>query len=672
MISLADEAKLVRELPIDESIKVILKALIDSARELGLADDFSDLKIKSILPEGPALVIYLKRRDLVGNDEIAKRAARKVKKRMELRAAEEARDDIEEAKRKILGIIPQEAGVEESDLIFDERRSIVEILASEPRLVIGSGGEIRKRIIAATGRIPKVIKKPELATRSMQLIYRAAVSSPEAIDSLISIGLRIHRPRIYKERSLRLTFLGAAHEIGRSSILIQTPNSNILVDFGLGMSVGSIYPRIDIPGISLEDIDAVVLTHAPMDHAGLIPRLYTYGYRGPVYMTTPTRDLAVLLRFDYIKLSRRLGITPPYSEADVYRALQHTITIDYNLKREEMRSDVTDISPDVRLTLYNAGHILGSAIVHLHIGDGMHNIVIAQDFRYSDSSLLDRASSIFPRVETLIIESTYGGKNDDIDRKRDEHRLIREIKKTLEEGGRVLVPVLSVGRAQEVILKIYYAMKRRLLPEVPVFIDGMVADATAIHTAHTEFLSRGIRRILRRENPFKYEQFIYIPEWRRSGEELQAKRDEVLSYEKPSIILASNGMLNGGPSVEYFKSLAGEEKNKIIFVSYQAPGTLGYSVAMLAKKKNRLISIGSEEIEVKAKIVSSIRGLTSHSTYSELMSYVRDLKASNRGLRNVFVIHGDPKKCESFARDIREELGLHAIAPSVGETIKVL
>ncbi len=660
-----DEAKAVRELPIKESIKLILSALYEAAKELGLAERFEDLRITQVYPEGPAIVLYTKRRELVGNDDVAKRAAKRVKKRMEIRADEEIREDPEEAVEIILRLIPPEAGVSEHTIIFDKERDLVYIFAEEPGAVIGPGGEIRKRIIKKTGRIPKVIKKPDIVPEKILFLYRIITQSiGTGKDDLISIGFRIHRPRIYKDRNVRIVFLGGANEVGRSSMLIQTPNSNVLVDFGLGLAQGRMFPRIDLAGIAPEELDAVVLTHAHMDHSGLIPLLYKFGYRGPVYMTSATRDLALLLRTDYIELARRLGTIPPYSSEDILKTIQHTIVIDYNMRREDMRSDVTDIAPDVRLTFYNAGHILGSAIVHLHIGDGMHNIVIAQDFRYADSVLLEKAAAIFPRVETLIMETTYGGgKEDDPRRGRDIARFIKEIKETLENGGRVLIPALSVGRAQEVLLHIYYGIKRKRIPDVPVFIDGMAIEATAIHTAHTEFLSKGIRRLMRRENPFTRENIIYV-----------SNRSEALEFDKPSIIIASNGMLNGGPSVEYFVRLAKDPKNKIIFVSYQAPGTLGAYVSSLASKppEHRIVNYMDEEIKVEAKIVPPIRGLTSHSTFSELLKYVEDVHKFNKGLREVVLVHGDPKKIRYMAREIRSRFGLEVITPNVGSIHKAV
>ena len=666
---MADEAKAVRELPIKESIKLILKALEEAARELDLAKSFRDLAITEVLPEGPAIVIYTRRIDLVGNDEIAKRAAKRVKKRMEIRADKSIRAPEDEAREIIKNIVPPEAGI--LSMVFDDSRDIVYIFAEDPGLVIGHSGELRREIIRRTGRIPKVIKAPDIAFEKVELLYRIfAASASVARDNLIQIGFRIHRPRIYKVRDIRISFLGAAFEVGRSSMLIQTPNSNILVDFGLGLQQGRMYPRLDLSGIPLDEIDAVIVTHAHMDHAGLVPMLYKFGYRGPVYMTSATRDLAILLRTDYINLAKRLGHIAPYTNEDIQKTIQHTITIDYNLKRPDKRSDVTDIAPDVRLTFYNAGHILGSAIVHLHIGDGMHNIVIAQDFRYSDSVLLEKAVSQFPRVETLIMETTYGGgKADNPSRSRDRAKLISEISKTISGGGCVLIPVLSVGRAQEVLLHIYFQMKRNNLPkDTPIFVDGMVVDATAIHTAHTEMLSSALRKFMRYENPFTAENVIYITS--------SKARSEALSCEKPSIILASNGMLNGGPAVEYFEHLAVDEKNKIIFVSYQAPGTLGYYVSSLASKppSDRKVEIDGREIPVRAEIVPPIRGLTSHSIYSELIRYVEDVKKNNPTLRNIVLIHGEPKKIlhmssvlsKKFAQD-----NVRIITPVVGASVKL-
>ncbi len=216
-----------------------------------------------------------------------------------------------------------------------------------------------------------------------------------------------------------------------------------------------------MPEVSpLSNIDAVVLTHAHLDHCGIIPLLFKYGYEGPVYMTPPTRDLMGLLQLDYIEVANREGKRPPYDSAMIRETLKHTITLNYG--------DVTDIAPDVRLTFYNSGHILGSACAHFHIGEGLYNVAFTGDFKYEKTRLFDPAVNQFPRIETVIMEATYGGMHDmQPQRKEAEIEIQQIIKNTLTRGGKVLIPTFAVGRSQEVMIVLEEAIRRGYIPNVP-------------------------------------------------------------------------------------------------------------------------------------------------------------------------------------------------------------
>src|SRR3712207_1702717 len=190
----------------------------------------------------------------------------------------------------------------------------------------------------------------------------------------------------------------------RSTLFPYTTLFRSILDCGLNMSAKdslAAIPRFDIAGISMEDIDAVVLSHAHLDHTGFLPALFKYGYRGPVYCTEPTLLLMSILQRDYLEHSGKDAL---YSEQDINNAVAHTISLTHGI--------VTDISPDVKLVLSNSGHIIGSTSIHLHIGNGEHNLVYTGDMKFGKTLTLENASWNFPRVETMIIESTYGGKED--------------------------------------------------------------------------------------------------------------------------------------------------------------------------------------------------------------------------------------------------------------------
>ncbi len=221
----------------------------------------------------------------------------------------------------------------------------------------------------------------------------------------------------------------------------------------------------------------------------------------------------------------------------------------------------------MKLTYHNAGHVLGSATVHLHAGEGMYNIVHTGDLKYGFTRLFDSAVAKYPRIDALFTESTYGGQNDITPNRRDsEAELIETIKRTISNGGKVLIPLFAVGRSQEIMLALeaFLGGEKKEF-DVPVYLDGMILEASAIHTAYPEYLKEGVRlRILNNRSPFESEIF----------EVVKGEREQV--FEKgPCVILASGGMMNGGASVEYFKRLADDEKNTLIFVGYNSVNSLG-------------------------------------------------------------------------------------------------
>ena len=200
------------------------------------------------------------------------------------------------------------------------------------------------------------------------------------------------------------------------------------------------YPHLEAPEFDIKELDAVIISHAHIDHSGIVPLLFKYGYRGPVYCTMPTRDISALLQLDIIKIQRGEAKEPIYSTDDVKEMVKHTITLDYG--------EVTDITPDVRITLYNAGHILGSAMVHIHVGNGLHNFLYTADLKFAKTNLLSPANTHFPRLETMMIESTYGAKDAITQNPRDQDKFLGDIiTETLKRGGKVLMPVLGSGRA---------------------------------------------------------------------------------------------------------------------------------------------------------------------------------------------------------------------------------
>jgi len=613
--------------------------------------------ISNVEFEGPVLVLYSTTPELlVDNADLVRELAKRVRKRIIVRADASVLSNEKEAEEKIRQIVPEEAGITRID--FDPEAGEVMIDAEKLGLVIGKAGSTLRQITAETRWTPTVTRTPPIRSEIMEDIRNTLQSeSKERKKILRKIGRQIYRTPSNKTDWVRLTFLGGAHEVGRSSELLSTPESSVLLDCGVNVAYQDnhrAYPYLNMPEFKIDKLDAVVLTHAHLDHCGFVPYLYKYGYEGPTYCTPATRDLMTLLQLDYLDIAMKDNKDAPYTKNDIKEMIKHTITLDYG--------DVRDIAPDIRLTLHNSGHILGSAIAHLHIGDGLYNVAYTGDFKFDKTRLLPPATPKFPRLEGLIIESTYGG-SDDIQQSRidAERKLISVVNETTRQGGKVLIPVLSVGRAQELMVLIEEKMRQRIMDQVPVFLHGMIWAATAIHTAYPEYLCRDLRnRILHNEdNPFLSDIFNNVS---------PGGLDDVVQGE-PSIILATSGMMIGGPVIEYFKRLAPDPRNALVFVSYQAEGSLGRRI----QRGQREVAVTDEKeklkvIRIKMKVLT-IGGFSGHSDRGQLLRYVR--KVSPRPQR-ILVQHGDYNKCDNLARSISRMLRISSAAPHNLETVRLM
>ena len=434
--------------------------------------------------------------------------------------------------------------------------------------------------------------------------------------------------------------MGGVKQVGRSCFVVVTPESKIMLDCGINPGENqsyNAYPRIDWFNFNLEELDAIVISHAHIDHQGFLPALYKFGYKGPVYCTEPTLPLMNLLQMDSVKISKSNGTYLPYELRDVNEIIKHCIPIPYGKP--------TDISPDITITLNNAGHIMGSATVHINIA-GTHNILYTGDYKYAKTQLLDSAISNYPRVETIITESTYGASTDIMPEQSTVYNTFTEsINHTLKQGGKVLIPVPAVGRAQEIMLVLDKEMRDGRLIESPIFIEGMISEASAIHMSYAHYLGYEVRKsVIQGTNPFLSSYFTVI-----NG---LGKRDEVFNDDSPSIIMATSGMLEGGPSVEYFKEISPNPRNKIIFVSYQINGTLGRRVL-----DGTISEASMVEKNGKMKVVpvrcskQKIDGFSGHSDFNQILSFISKIKP-----KRVLVNHGEKSKSENVASTIYSKL----------------
>ncbi len=618
-----------------------------------------EARVTKIEYEGPRIALYTSSpRYLMENNETISNLVNVIKKRIVVRTDESIRKTEDDARKIIAESVPKAASLQGAT--FDTATGEASIEAKRPWLLQRDSKEFNQiDVTEKTGWKLRVRKATTIPSRTIQTINTTLKQySADRSKQLKQVGDEIFRPRLSPKTEVSLYTLGGFGQVGRSSMLLSTPESKILIDCGVNPGARSpmeAYPRLDSLNITLDDLDAVVIGHAHLDHTGFLPVLCKYGYRGPVYCTEPTLPMMNLIQLDAIKVAAAQGRTPIYSERDVKQIMKQAITLPYGT--------VTDLSPDIKLVLANAGHILGSALCHFHIGNGDHNFVYSGDIKFGKSILFEAASWNFPRVETLLIESTYGLKEDiQPTRQEVESAFINAVNNTLADGGKVLIPIPAVGRAQEIMMVIDHYMKSGQMVEAPVFTEGMISEASAIHESYPEYLAKELKqKILETDdNPFDSEYFTNIDH--------SDTREEPMREGSPCIILATSGMLEGGPVLEYFKNVAPDKKNKVLFVSYQVNGTLGRRVLDGSRQVTMLGKEGKVEVITINCSVEKLDGFSGHSDYNQLMSFVQRLRPK---LRRVLVNHGERKKSENLAMNIRRMYRLLSHYPQIQEAIKL-
>ena len=441
---------------------------------------------------------------------------------------------------------------------------------------------------------------------------------------------------------MQITFLGAAQEVGRSCILIDG-KSKTLLDCGTKLGRNEEFPLLD--NKTVKKIDRIAISHAHLDHSGYLPSVFAGGnYKGKVVLTKPTRDLIQLLLADYLRINS--SSAKPYNEHDVAKFLKSTEILEYGQ---------LDSSRTIRLI--NAGHILGSAMVEV---SDEKKVLYTGDINTRSSRLLDGADLTNLDAEILIMESTYGAKADEhLSAKDATNMFIASIQDTLSKNGKVLIPSFAIGRGQEILFILESYMRSGKLDKVPIFIDGMVKKALKIYRHNAIYLKDEVKkRILTSDDdPFK-SPFYVLPK--------RKDRSDVFEMEK-AIVVATSGMLNGGPILSYLKELAGDRKSKLILSGFQAEGTPG-----------RALLEGATSLKTNREIISGIElqidtaKLSAHSCHRELLSVVRAMP----NLKKVFLVHGEHKKQTELKAGIDEmcsrgKRNIEVIIPKLGETFEV-
>src|SRR5215217_6019763 len=433
----------------------------------------SDSQITFVRFEGPNIALYTKNPKFALTEltYFLSSLSKTLKKRFIIRTDSSSRLPEDQTRQAVVKLLPKDVQV--SAIFCDDATGEVVLEVSKPEAI---DPNMLVQIAQSTGWIAHTRRSPHIPSSSINTLHSTLKSSArERTEFLQKLGKRVFReslivssfntndttsPRRGQQQQqqqmagttttatlttegrsnkppswsasreeVMLFCLGGVKQVGRSCFVVVTPETKVMLDCGINpgeMSGLDAYPRLDWFNFDLDDLDAVVISHAHIDHQGFLPTLFKYGYRGPVYCTEPTLPLMILLQTDSVKIANSNGTYLPYSTRDVNEVIKHCITLPYGKP--------TDISPDVTITLNNAGHIMGSATVHLNIS-GAHNILYSGDYKYARTQLLDSAVSMYPRVETLITESTYGNTTDVMPDQQSVYRGFTEsINKTLMDG----------------------------------------------------------------------------------------------------------------------------------------------------------------------------------------------------------------------------------------------
>jgi metallo-beta-lactamase family protein len=465
---------------------------------------------------------------------------------------------------------------------------------------------------------------------------------------------------------MRIQFLGGAQTVTGAAYLVDNGRSRVLTDCGMFQGSRSLEERNrQIHLYRPRGIDAVVLTHAHIDHSGLLPALVKAGYRGPIFSTAATRDLCEILLLDsahiqemeaewqtrkFLRGGRKRAVEPLYTQQDAREALELFVSIPYGERRE--------VADGVHVRFQEAGHILGSASVEMWgtQGDQTIKIVFSGDLGRKEQPIIPNPQPI-EEAELLLLESTYG---DRLHKSQEDtlQEFLSIIREAIRDGQKVIVPAFAVGRSQEILYILHRLHRKGLLPEIPVYVDSPLAiAATEIFRRHPECFDGETRAILRQgDEPLGLPGLILS----RTTEESRA----INEAEGPSIVIAASGMCNAGRIRHHLKHNLWRPKVHVVFIGYQAEGTTGRQIVDGAKK----VRLFGEEVAVRARI-HTLGGFSAHADRDEILDWVGHFRTP--GLR-IFLIHGEEKVALALSRHLRERGFKQVEIPGPMETVDLL
>lgn len=441
-----------------------------------------------------------------------------------------------------------------------------------------------------------------------------------------------------------LTFLGAVGTVTGSKFLVESGNTKVLVDCGLfqGLKELRLRNRAQLP-INPRHIDAVILTHAHLDHSGYVPLLVKNGFRGKVYCTKATFDLCKILLPDsgYLqeedaKHAKKYGYSkhkdpkPLYTQAEAIKSLGSFFPVEFHAS--------TKISDDISFTINRAGHILGAGTVKV-VADG-RNLVFSGDLGRPNSPIMGGAERV-EHADYILVESTYGNREHHEDNPMD--TLEEIITKTVNRGGSVVIPAFAVGRSQKILYYIHQLKKQGRIPDVPVFLDSpMSIQVTNLLDDYAD------EHKLTREECFD----IYSS----TRFTITAKQSkEIAKYHFPSVIISASGMATGGRILHHLEHFAPNHKNTIMFAGFQAAGTRGRRIIEGEKE----IKMHGKMIPIRAE-VKVLHNISAHGDSEEILQW---LKGFSKPPKKVFIIHGEPKASEAFAQKVKDRLNWNVAIP---------
>lgn len=463
---------------------------------------------------------------------------------------------------------------------------------------------------------------------------------------------------------MQLTSLGAARTTTGSQHLIEVNGKRLLLDCGLfeGKREAA-YNRNHHFNFKPKDIDAVIVSHAHIDHTGNLPNLCQQGYEGNIYSTSATRDLAAIMLQDSAKVQAsdaafvnkrrtKQGLPPfkaLYDSVAAEKTVRQFVTLDYHRK--------FPVIDGVTATFLDAGHILGSAQVQLDIQESHRRFrfLFSGDLGRGKNDIL-RDAEIAENVDFLMMESTYGGKvHEDINTAKEE--LCKVINHTIEKRGKLIIPSFAVGRAQHLVYILHQLRDQNLIPQIPIFVDSpMAVNATEVFRLHPECFNDSVYEFLQtKRNPFGWEDITYVREVSESM--------KLNDRKEPCIIISASGMCEAGRILHHLRNNLPDEKNTVLFVGHCAESTLGHRI--LAGEK--LVRVFGEDVTVKAEI-TQINAFSGHADQPELLAYA---SATAKRHARIFLVHGEPERCEALEQALRAaHIGKEVTIPESGKGIK--